>query len=304
VRRVALLTLVLALVAPAEAFAYVRSHVDPNDSSSPCLFWSRRTVPYQLSSRGSTRLGTDAAFTALRKAFQSWTDVGCSDFTYQDLGLSDSVDIGFNKAVLNQPFLAGDVTPQDTVIFREKSCDDVVPASDDCHSTANDDCANKYDCWAYSADAIALTTTSYDYQTGQIFDADIELNEADFDFTTYDPPTPACSANQTPESVDGGCIATDLQNTVTHEAGHMLGLGHTTDRNATMYPSASIGEISKRTLHDDDIAGLCAIYPSGQPVVTCNEPTPTKSGCGCGATPGAGLLSALGLLALRRRRQS
>ena len=37
----------------------------------------------------------------------------------------------------------------------------------------------------------------------------------------------------------------------------------------TMYPSANPGDLEKRTLSDDDRAGLCAIYPVGTTPVSC-----------------------------------
>jgi MYXO-CTERM domain-containing protein len=109
-----------------------------------------------------------------------------------------------------------------------------------------------------------------------------------------------------------GCDGYDLRNTVTHEAGHFVGLAHPcgdpsgpscqqsppagevpySDR--TMYPTTSAGQISKRTLSVDDVAGVCAIYPPA-------------SGCGCGTSgaPGvlAAALAALALLAARPRRR-
>ena len=99
------------------------------------------------------------------------------------------------------------------------------------------------------------------------------------------------------------CVGTDLRNTVTHESGHMLGLGHSADVNATMFASASTGETSKRTLADDDIAGICAIYPTGMKAQTCGDAPPTNKGCGCGSADGIAPLP-LGVLAwfARRRR--
>jgi hypothetical protein len=54
--------------------------------------------------------------------------------------------------------------------------------------------------------------------------------------------------------------AFDIQNVVTHEVGHVLGLDHVSDANrmATMYPSAPGGEIKKRTLTAGDAAGAAA----------------------------------------------
>src|SRR5204862_6586571 len=80
----------------------------------------------------------------------------------------------------------------------------------------------------------------------------------------------------------------DLQNTLTHEFGHLLGLDHncygSADRSrgidqnghavpdcnrappavqeATMYASVMRGDVARRDLSADDIDGVCAIYPA------------------------------------------
>jgi MYXO-CTERM domain-containing protein len=104
------------------------------------------------------------------------------------------------------------------------------------------------------------------------------------------------------------CISIDVQNTVTHEAGHTLGLAHSSDASATMAASAPAGETAKRTLHADDLAGICAIYPRGaQTTTSLGDPIrlePAGSGCGCSSGRG-GLASALWpllLVALAKRR--
>ncbi len=51
----------------------------------------------------------------------------------------------------------------------------------------------------------------------------------------------------------------DLLSVTTHEAGHWLGLSHSTVDAATMWPSYT-GE-DARYLHADDEAGVCALYP-------------------------------------------
>lgn len=66
----------------------------------------------------------------------------------------------------------------------------------------------------------------------------------------------------------------DVRNIATHEAGHTLVLDDLygpNDTEKTMYGYAALGEVKKRTLHPDDIAGICSIYP--QPVT----PTPTPT---------------------------
>lgn len=298
-----------ALLAPLlvalPAAAFERTHVDPAraldggaDNGTPCLFWGARNVPFQLSARGSPDPGADQAAiaTALRTSLQQWTDVACSDFTYVDQGTTTSLEVGYNPTLLDQPMLAGDVPPHNSILFRKQSCATAAPATDACHKPENDDCASVYDCWAYGDGIIALTSTTYSFETGQIFDGDIELNASSFTFTTSD--GPACP----PVGPQGpGCVSTDVRNTVTHEAGHLLGLGHSADPSAAMYFAAARHETSKRTLAPDDIAGLCAIYPTGQPALTCNEPV-IKRGCGCGASDGFGL-APLALMLLARRRR-
>ena len=52
----------------------------------------------------------------------------------------------------------------------------------------------------------------------------------------------------------------DVQAVVTHELGHALGLGHSRERDATMYFAG--GSIALRTREPDDHRGLCTLYPS------------------------------------------
>ncbi|WP_048138926.1 matrixin family metalloprotease [Methanosarcina horonobensis] len=53
----------------------------------------------------------------------------------------------------------------------------------------------------------------------------------------------------------------DVQNIDTHEFGHWLSLGDTSNTEATMYKYANLGETKKRSLTSDDIAGIRSIYP-------------------------------------------
>ncbi len=181
--------------------------------------------------------------------------------------------------------------------------------------------------WPYDSSAAALTTITYlasnlPSSDGEIVDADIEVNAVDFRFTTT-----------------GGADRHDLQNVITHELGHVLGLDHTCDdgmisptpvdntgatipscfppvslppeiTEATMYNFAYPGEVSKRSLEPDDRAGLCAAYPIAEDPNVC-EPVPpvaSRPSCGCAAraaTPGAALpllLTLAALLLLWRRR--
>src|SRR5688572_24681862 len=71
-----------------------------------------------------------------------------------------------------------------------------------------------------------------------------------------------------------------LEDVLTHELGHSLGLSHSSDGTATMYPTVAWCSMSPRTLAADDIAGAQALYgvattstTNTAPVVTILKPT-------------------------------
>ena len=101
--------------------------------------------------------------------------------------------------------------------------------------------------WPYaSSSAYALTSVTFSVQSGVISDADVEFNDEYFEFTN-DP--------------EGRNIV-DLRNTMTHEAGHFIGLDHSSVEDSPMYKTAPEGETKKITLEQDDLSALCAIYDS------------------------------------------
>ena len=100
------------------------------------------------------------------------------------------------------------------------------------------------DQWTFSQFTIALTLVSANQVSGEIADADILINARDKRFCATD-----CKANEY-----------DLQSTVTHEFGHMLGLDHSDVAGATMVVQGKAGEEFMRTLASDDIAGVCRAY--------------------------------------------
>ena len=113
--------------------------------------------------------------------------------------------------------------------------------------------------WDHSSIALGVTTPVFEAATGEIVTADMELNGL------------GNKRWMTGETTDPD--AYDLQNVVTHEAGHFLGLDHppcfsdgsSVPRCAlsTMYASSAPGERQKRELADDDLAAVAAAYPAG-----------------------------------------
>ena len=54
----------------------------------------------------------------------------------------------------------------------------------------------------------------------------------------------------------------DVWATNTHEVGHGLGLGHSSDTDASMYSAIFVGSTHQRDPNSDDIAGLEQLYPA------------------------------------------
>ncbi|HZZ86095.1 MAG TPA: matrixin family metalloprotease [Anaeromyxobacteraceae bacterium] len=219
------------------------------------------------------------------------------------------------------------------IVWRTQFCSQVVPAGDACYQACPagvycQNCPSKYHCWddTRAAKIIALTTVTYDTVKGQIYDADMELdgwngtagalsspsnplgNLDGWYFTCVDRPggpglpPPVCAAGDpSPSSVctctnyaQPNCIFMDVQNTVTHELGHVLGLAHPPDHpEDTMAATAAPGETSKRVLAADDVEGICSVYPAPKP----------SGGCATAGGQPALLALLLGALALRLSRR-
>jgi hypothetical protein len=162
------------------------------------------------------------------------------------------------------------------------------------------------DNWKYRGidGTLAKTSVTYNDETGEIYDADIEVNTANNTVTITD---------DTPK------IQYDLQAIMTHEVGHFIGIAHSPDPAAVMFASYSPGSISQRKLHPDDVKAVCGIYPAsgeddcnteprGGFSATCSD---TSTGALCALQPAgggvsygvAGIFFGSGLLAARARRR-
>lgn len=110
--------------------------------------------------------------------------------------------------------------------------------------------------WPYvdSEDALGLTSVSFDSVTGRIFDADIEVNAT----------VPLSTTDEVPADQN------DLLSILTHEVGHFLGLGHSQDKGSVMRPQYKPGTAELRVPNEDDIAGICSIYPPNRRALPCD----------------------------------
>lgn len=139
--------------------------------------------------------------------------------------------------------------------------------------------------WAHDDDLLALTSV-WSTDEGEAIGFDMEINAVDHAW-----------------SLSGDADRVDLQNAITHEFGHALGIGHITgDRDATMYPSAPEGEVAKRDLARADEDALVHFYPDG--TVVLEEEAfvdPLAAACSSSGAPPAILATLLALALVRRR---
>lgn len=251
------------------------------------LFWASGCVGFSLQKDASVHIPMKYFRQVTEKSFVTWSQLECEspsgEVGLSSLAFSETEDVACHKTEYNS---GG--TNANIIMFQDTK-------------------------WIYigADNTLAKTTVTYDNGTGEIFDADIEINHANNNFTIND------------DNVDF-----DLQAVLTHEIGHFMGFDHSDEATATMNAGYEAGTTDLRTLELDDIAVACEVYPPERPVVCDVTPRgglayecggvatkpPTDDGgdgegCQMSASPvpspvlGAGSLIALVALFLRRRRQ-
>jgi len=116
--------------------------------------------------------------------------------------------------------------------------------------------------WPSRPDILGLTTPSGLTKSGTLNDVDVELNSQDYSFDT-----PSHPGNYS------------LRDTLTHEIGHFLGLGHSHADGALMSVGYSMVQLSRELFMADDIAAICAAYPPGAPLSCAAPSAPVYDDC-------------------------
>lgn len=290
-RAAALLATLLVAGAPLAAQAYVRSRTSKGTPTA----WRSSCVLVQPDSAGSPDVDDASLLEALKRSMDVWRS-STTDCSYIDISYVEpaSVDAHFDG--------------HNIIKFRTDRW---------CHP---DDDRSSGVC--YSSIAAGITTVYYADRPGQpddgtMLDADVELNNLDF---TFDVVEQAAPISKTPRP---GTTIADVENTLVHELGHLLGLDHTcadtatpaqeVDQNgnrppscgelrnldqaarltiteATMFNSAAPAEIKKRTPEADDVAAICAAYPKASDPGECAPQDVSAymgNSRGCAMSPGA-----------------
>jgi hypothetical protein len=226
------------------------------------LFWPDACVTYAVQLRGS-RLRNITGFDldqVMQRAFTAWLGAECPGGGRPSLGVVPLGGVSCGEVEFNAPLLGRGGAPNaNIVVFRD-------------------------DAWPYPDErfVIARTSITFDPNTGAIFDADIEINSFDNDF-----------------SMSETSIENDLQAVLTHEVGHFIGLDHSLFENATMQANYDLSNLGARTLSSDDIAGVCATYsPLEEAAPSCPAGTGPHHGfsreCGTDEHADASCLSLAG----------
>jgi hypothetical protein len=238
----AVITAIGLLAVAADASAFCRSTTCRSSGTKECntdgngcptdgekLFWTSACISYAVNELGTQDLDPADTREIIKKTFQAWSDVPCpkggaASMTFQERDPVTCKKSEYNKEAPNL----------NVVLFQD-------------------------DDWKYRGidGTLAKTSVTYNDETGEIYDADIEVNAANNTVTISDNPAK---------------IQYDLQAILTHEVGHFIGVAHSSDSSAVMFASYSPGSIAQRKLTPDDVDAVCAIYPPKRDAACDVEP--------------------------------
>ena len=279
---------IAALCAAALVSSPAHAYVRTVTSAGAPMFWNRTviTVNAYLGDPPEPLIMADLLFAA-QNAAAAWSRdrVGCTSL---ELRISASQE-------RSAPVSLDGVSR--LTFRREAWCKEPRTASDSC----------------YDPFALAVTSVFARKSDGEIVDADVEINAVTFKWADL---------QRLPE---GTATVQDIQNTLTHEFGHLIGLDHTcfisggrpgavddqgrpvpscaeaSDeiRATTMFAAVIPGDLERRSLSPDDLHAVCNIY---QPVDLVLEPgMPQGCALAWSGARGPGLVAGAVALALLLR---
>jgi MYXO-CTERM domain-containing protein len=241
----------IAVAPPAYAFCRSTTVAPPPDFApgGACwdqgkpLFWRNACAGFSVQKADGKQLKAADVATIMAQAFGAWTAASCTGGGHPSIAVTQLASTTVDRVEYNLG-----APNANLVVMRD-------------------------DTWPHPSgtESLALTTLTFDADTGEIFDADIEIDTADNKFAVADP-----------VAADG----MDLRSILTHQAGHFLGLAHSADTDATMFPAYSPGTIDDRIARADDVAAVCAVYAPGGARATAAGPVNAAT---CDATPRGGL---------------
>lgn len=255
--RVFVATVLAAVLLPSAAHAYcltttrldfVPTDEQPCDTQGTPLHWNNRCVGVYVHDPASVQVDVATARSILARSLATWAGARCPADPIACTGaLGGAPSVVANEAgstTCGAGFTRGGPNAN-IVVFVDKN-------------------------WSHDPGTIALTTVSFRTDTGEILDADIEV-ESDPAVLTL--------------STDGAATGRyDVESILTHESGHLLGLSHTqpSHTEAVMRVRYEAGDTSMRTLAADDRCALCASAPPSRAVSCLASTAPA-----CGTTPPA-----------------
>ncbi len=178
------------------------------------------------------------AFVTLDGDRTTWTN----NPTYAILNALPGTSDGSDQEAVRSPFQSWEDVDESSLAFTEVEADADITVE-----FVSD--------WPGEFNASAAGTTLTIRQGGRILEAQIFINDDNFDWTT--------DINNDDPALN------DIEGVMVHEIGHAIGLGHSYIADATMYWSG--GDEGLRSLHPDDIRGVQFLYGTRGQGLLCDS---------------------------------